>query len=346
MVICNALPSLEQINLLASAERKCNEHHRQIQMTSEISQTALVPPTMSGCRFDQAAAELFPDFSRSRLQQWIKSGELTANGKKLKPNGKLVGGERLVIQAMLEDEGEWEPENIPLNVVYQDADIIVIDKPADFVVHPAAGNWSGTVLNALLFHFPELSTVPRAGIVHRLDKDTTGLMVVARSLEAQTQLVQQMQERSVKREYRAVVHGDLLSDGYVDAPIGRHPTQRVKMAVVPGSSGKEAVTHYAVQSQHEGFSFVRLKLETGRTHQIRVHMAHLGYPLVGDQVYGCSVPAVKLSDVRYKAAAKFSRQALHAFRLGLRHPVSGEQLSWESPLPDDITDLLNALLLS
>ncbi len=312
-------------------------------MTSEISQTAQVPATMSGSRFDQAAAELFPDFSRSRLQQWIKSGDLTANGKKLKAKAKLLGGEQLEIKAELEEEGDWAPEDIPLNVVYQDDDIIVIDKPADFVVHPAAGNWSGTVLNALLYHFPELATVPRAGIVHRLDKDTSGLMVVARTLESQTRLVQQMQARSVKREYRAVLHGDLLKDGTVDAPIGRHPTQRVKMAVVPGAGGKEAVTHYSVVEQFEGFTLVALRLETGRTHQIRVHMAHLGYPLVGDKVYGRSIPAAKLHDGRYKAASKFHRQALHAYKLGLDHPATGEAMSWQSPLPDDFQLLLNDL---
>lgn len=300
---------------------------------------------MTGCRFDQAAAELFPDFSRSRLQQWIKSGELTANGKTLKAKAKLLGGEQLQIQATLEEEGDWLPENIPLSVIYQDDDIIVLDKPADFVVHPAAGNWSGTVLNALLYHFPELSMVPRAGIVHRLDKDTSGLMVVARSLESQTRLVQQMQERSVKREYRAVLHGDLTQNGIVDAPIGRHPTQRVKMAVVSEAAGKEAVTHYSVRNHYEGFTFVDLRLETGRTHQIRVHMAHLGYPLVGDQVYGRSIPAGKLNDNRCKAASQFQRQALHAFKLGLLHPVSGQAMQWQSPLPEDFQMLLNDLVL-
>ncbi len=316
-------------------------------MTSELSLQATVPPQKSGARFDQAAAELFPDYSRSNIQGWIRAGDLTLDGRTVKPNTKLNGGERLVLETELQSEGEWEAQDIPLDLVYQDESLIVINKPPGLVVHPAAGNWDGTLLNALLFHFPELRLLPRAGIVHRLDKDTSGLMVVARTLPAQNDLVNQLQARTVSRVYRAIVTGEceekpLSTDGltHVDAPIGRHPSQRTKMAVTDG--GKPARTAYRVIASFDGFSYVELKLETGRTHQIRVHMAHIGYPLVGDPVYGRSISKSQVErDKRLAPLSQFPRQALHALTLGLIHPKSGEFQSWTSDLPNDFAELLS-----
>ena len=252
-------------------------------LVDHIKQTATVSAEDCGRRLDQIAAELFADYSRSRLQQWIKSGELTVDGRQQTPKFKLLGGEQLTISAELKAEGDWHAEEIALNIVYEDSQLIVINKPANFVVHPAAGNRQGTLLNALLFHCPQLESVPRAGIVHRLDKDTTGLMVVAKTLAAHTDLVAQLQARSVSREYEAVVSGVMTGGGLVDQPIGRHPKQRKKMAVV--RDGKEARTHYRVLERFAGHSYIRLKLETGRTHQIRVHMATIKYPIVGDDTY-------------------------------------------------------------
>ncbi len=305
-----------------------------------------MPSQKSGVRFDQVAAELFPDYSRSNIQGWIRAGDLTLDGRTVKPNTKLNGGELLVLETELQSEGEWEAQDISLNVVYQDESLIVINKPPGLVVHPAAGNWDGTLLNALLFHFPELRQLPRAGIVHRLDKDTSGLMVVARTLPAQNDLVNQLQARTVSRVYRAIVNGEcgethLFSGGLarVDAPIGRHPTQRTKMAVTDG--GKPARTGYRVIASFEGFSHVELKLETGRTHQIRVHMAHIGFPLVGDPVYGRPISKSQVErDHRLAPLSQFPRQALHALTLGLIHPVSGEFQSWTSDLPSDFAALL------
>lgn len=283
-------------------------------------------------RLDQALAQLLPAFSRSRLQQWIKAERVWIDGKTLSPKDKVWGGEAVVLEPEADPaEVAFAPENIPLDIIYQDDTLAVINKPAGLVVHPGSGNWSGTLLNALLHHFPQVAGVPRAGIVHRLDKDTSGLMVVAKTLTAQTDLVRQLQARTVKREYLALVEGTLIGSGRVDAPIGRHPTQRVKMAVV--ESGKAAVTHYQVVEQLPGCTLVRCRLETGRTHQIRVHMLSLGHPLVGDPVYGKS----------RGSAAEFARQALHATQLELTHPVSHEHMVWQAPLPLDMEQLLQTL---
>ena len=249
-----------------------------------IEQIAIVPAEDCGRRLDQVAAERFPEFSRSRLQQWIKSGDLLVDGQQLPAKQKLLGGEELSISTRLKAEGDWQPQDIPLDVVHEDEHIIVINKQVDLVVHPAAGNRDGTLLNGLLYHCPQLESIPRGGIVHRLDKDTTGLMVVAKTLAAHTDLVAQLQARTVSREYEAVVTGSMIGGGLVDQPIGRHPRQRVKMAVV--SDGKEARTHYRVLQRFAGHTHIRLKLETGRTHQIRVHMASIKHPIVGDEVYG------------------------------------------------------------
>jgi len=311
-------------------------------ISTQIDRSAEVSVEHCGRRLDQVASELFADFSRSRLQQWIKQGQLTVNGAQWQPKQKVLGGEQLNILAVLEAEGEWIAEDIPLNIVYEDEHLLVIDKTANFVVHPAAGNYSGTVLNALLFHCPSLKLVPRAGIVHRLDKDTTGLMVVAKTLEAHTNLVSQLQARSVKRVYQAVVNGLVTGSGIVDQPIGRHPRQRIKMAVVAG--GKEARTHYSVIKRFQGHSHLQLKLETGRTHQIRVHMSHLGYPLAGDSLYSGRFKIHKgapLTLIDY--LRNFSRQALHAAELALIHPATHEEISWVSPLPKDFQALLSQL---
>lgn len=315
-------------------------------MSIEGSLTARIPLEMAGLRLDQVSAELFPDYSRSRIQQWIKGGKLRVDDAQAKAKQKVLGGEILSLEPELQQEGEWHPEPMDLNIVFEDEHILVLNKPAGLVVHPAAGNWTGTLLNGLLHHCPALASVPRAGIVHRLDKDTTGLMVVAKSLPVQTHLVGQLQARSVSRQYQAVVHGSFEAkdrQGTIDAPMGRHPSQRVKMAVVD-SGGKEAVTHYKVQADLHGFSHVNLQLETGRTHQIRVHMAHKGFPLVGDQVYGKRVNnRVRAYNPGAESAEAFTRQALHAWRLSLVHPVTEEVVYWEAEMPDDMNLLIKQL---
>lgn len=289
-----------------------------------------VPLAMGGKRLDATLASMFSRYSRSRLQGWIRGGRVQVDGSTcMDVRFSVRGGERVSVQTATDpSEVPAKAEPVEFPVLYEDAALIIVDKPAGLVVHPACGNWQGTLLNGLLYRFPELSSVPRAGIVHRLDKDTSGLMAVARTVSAQTDLVRQLQARSVKREYRAVVQGRLERSGTVDAPIGRHPTQRTRMAVVSG--GKAAVTHYRPITGFASATEVACRLETGRTHQIRVHMAHLGHPLVGDILYGAR-------------GGVFARQALHAERLALDHPDSGRRLQWESVLPADIAALLESL---
>lgn len=309
-----------------------------------IELQAAVPPELGGQRFDRVAAELFPDFSRARLQGWIRSGELRVDGRVCQAKDKLPPGAVLRLGAELQpvDEG-WRPEAIALAVVHEDDDILVIDKPAGLVVHPAAGHADGTLLNALLHHCPQLDVVPRAGIVHRLDKDTTGLMVVAKNIPAQTALVAQLQARSVHREYEAIAIGVLVGGGTVNAPLGRHARDRKRQAVLP-NGGKEAVTHYRVLRRFRAHTHIRCLLETGRTHQIRVHMMHIHHPLLGDPVYGGRFrkPAGASPEL-IEAIRRFPRQALHARRLELLHPRSGEALALEVPLPDDMRELLAVL---
>jgi 23S rRNA pseudouridine1911/1915/1917 synthase len=292
-----------------------------------------VPESAAGQRLDQVLAVLLPQHSRSRLQDWIRAGRLLVDAHpESLARRKLHGGETLTLAVPADPESlAGAPEAIPLDIVFEDDSLLVINKPAGMVVHPGSGNFSGTLMNALLHHAPTLAKVPRAGIVHRLDKDTSGLLVVAKTLTAQTDLVRQLQARSVKREYLAVALGILRGEGRVEAPIGRHPVQRIKMAVVP--SGKPAVTHYRVERIFAGATLLCCRLETGRTHQIRVHLASIGHALLGDPVYGASPSQLP----------PFARQALHATRLGLRHPVSGTTLHWEVPLPDDMRALLTAL---
>jgi len=301
-----------------------------------------IPPELSDRRLDQAAAELMPEHSRSRLQSWIKSGALTVNGEARKPRDKVMMDDVLDLDAEPEVQVTWEAEPITLDIVYEDEHLLVINKPAGLVVHPAAGHADGTLVNALLNYAPEVENLPRAGIVHRLDKDTSGIMVVARSLIAHTSLVNQLQERTMGREYEAVVVGSLTGGATVDAPIGRHPQDRKRMAVV--SSGKPAVTHYRLIERFAAHTHVRCKLESGRTHQIRVHMTHVRHPLVGDPVYGgrLRLPKGTTEELRDVLAA-FHRQALHARQLTLEHPETGETLSWEVPLPEDMVHLIETL---
>jgi len=311
-------------------------------MTQTIQLRLTIPDEMRGRRLDQALADLVQDYSRSRLQQWIRAGQVRLDERIPQVRERVQGGEAVRIDAELEAQTRSAPEDIPLRVVHADADLLVIDKPAGLVVHPAAGNPAGTLLNALLHHDPDLAALPRAGIVHRLDKSTSGLMVVARNLAAHNALVAALQAREVKREYLAVVQTVLTAGGSIDAPIGRHPVDRKRMAVVPG--GKEALTHYRVEERYRAHTLVRVQLETGRTHQIRVHMAHRLMPIAGDPVYGgrLRLPRGASPDLQERLAA-FRRQALHATRLTLSHPASGETVSWESPLPQDLQRLIEAL---
>lgn len=311
-------------------------------MSEIIQLSAEVPSELGGQRLDQVAAQIFAEHSRSRLAGWIKEGRLTVDGAVLRPRDIVYGGARLALEAEREAQVEFLAQDIALNIVFEDEHLLVIDKPAGLVVHPAAGHADGTLLNALLHHAPELASVPRAGIVHRLDKDTTGLMVVAKSLEAHTNLVAQLQARTVSRIYEAIVVGVVTAGGTVDAPIGRHSQQRQKMAV--SKTGKLAVSHYRVLERFRAHTHVRVNLETGRTHQIRVHMAHIHFPLVGDPVYGgrFRIPPAA-NPLLVESLRDYPRQALHARFLELEHPASGERMGWESELPDDFVELLNLL---
>lgn len=309
----------------------------------QITLSAEVQPEQMGQRLDQTLAELFPEYSRSRLKTWIEADLVKLNDRITNiPREKVFGGERIEIIVEVEDETRFEAENIPLNIVYEDDDIIVINKPKDLVVHPGAGNPNGTVLNALLYHYPPISEVPRAGIVHRLDKDTTGLMVVAKTIPAQTKLVRDLQKRKITREYEAVASGIMTKGGTVDQPMARHATKRTLMAVHP--MGKPAVTHYRIMENYRNYTRLRLRLETGRTHQIRVHMAHIAHPLLGDQTYGGRPrPPKNAREDFMEVLRNFKRQALHAVMLRLAHPITGEMMEWYAPLPDDFVELLNAL---
>ena len=312
-------------------------------MAQQIVLTNTVKDSQLGQRLDQAIAELFADFSRSRLKEWLLDGKVQVNGEVVtKPRTKVMGGEEITLQAELEDEERWEAQDIPLDIVYEDDDIIVINKPRDFVVHPGAGTPDGTVLNALLHHYPDIAEVPRAGIVHRLDKDTTGLMVVAKTVPAQTRLVRALQKRNITREYEAIAIGRMTAGGKVDKPIGRHSTKRTLMAVAP--LGKPAVTHYRVAEHFREHTRIRLRLETGRTHQIRVHMSHLQHPLLGDTAYGgrARIPTGASEEVTAMIRG-FDRQALHAVMLRFEHPITGEELEFHAPVPADMVVMTEAL---
>jgi 23S rRNA pseudouridine1911/1915/1917 synthase len=303
---------------------------------------AEVPYELAGMRLDQALAELFSDYSRSKLQTWIKAGRVQVDGITLKAKDKLDGGELIRLDAEAEVVIHAEPEEISLDIVFEDEHLLIVNKPAGLVVHPAVGNWHGTLLNALLNYQPSLDTLPRAGIVHRIDKDTSGLLMVAKTLQAHNSLTEQLQERSITREYLAITKGRMTAGGTVDEPIARDPHDRLRYVV--RDSGKEAITHYRVEQRFARHTLVRLKLETGRTHQIRVHMAHIRFPLVGDPVYGgrFQMPA-QCSPELEQALRNFKRQALHAEKLGLQHPVNDEYLEWQRPMPDDMMQLLALL---
>ncbi len=301
-----------------------------------------LPPELAGMRLDAALARVLTAYSRSQLKQWLQEGALTVDGEQPVPRAPVRGGEQVRLRVPETPVSTAQPEPIALEVVHADSAMIVINKPVGLVVHPAAGHREGTLVNALLHYAPELASLPRAGIVHRLDKETTGLLVVARTAAAQTNLVRQLQERSVHREYRALVQGVLISGGTVDAPIGRHPVDRKRMAVVAG--GKPAVTHYRVLERLRAHSLLQVRLDTGRTHQIRVHMAKLGHPVVGDPAYGGRPRPVRgMSPHAAETLAAFHRQALHAAVLGLVHPRTGEECRFEAPLPADFQTLLDAL---
>ncbi|MFC1702588.1 23S rRNA pseudouridine(1911/1915/1917) synthase RluD [Pseudomonadota bacterium] len=311
-------------------------------MPRHISLSQQVTEDSAGLRLDQAAVELFPDFSRGRLQQWIKLGELTVNGKRAKPSARVSGGETLGIEAQMVFEGEVEPQDIPLEIIFSDEHLLVLNKPVGLVVHPAAGNWDGTLQNALLNFDPELDSLPRSGIVHRLDKDTSGVMVVARSLKAHASLVNQLQTRSMSRVYEAVVKGEIPPAGTISANIDRNPRDRKKMAV--RESGRTATSHYKLIQRLPGTSHVEVSLESGRTHQIRVHMTHLGYPIVGDLLYGRGPIKQKgLPASAIEAINGFPRQALHARTLKLIHPESGDECEYHAPLAEDMNELIATL---
>ncbi len=307
-------------------------------------QTARIPPSAAGRRFDQALAELFPDFSRSRLTAWVRAGDVLLDGIVVPPRHIVRGDEVVTLHAQATQAVELAPESIALDIRYEDAEVLVINKPAGLVVHPGAGQPGGTLQNALLHHDARLTEIPRAGIVHRLDKDTSGLMVVARTLRAHAALVEQLQARDVHRQYEAIVYGAMIAGGSVDAPIGRHPRDRIKQAVVEEPSGKQALTHYRVRERFRAHTLIECRLETGRTHQIRVHMAHVQHPLVGDAVYGSGLRLPKGATPELVDALRaFRRQALHAEKLEFAHPKTGKPVSVTAERPADLEQLVRVL---
>lgn len=312
-------------------------------MAEIIKLDGIIPEESDGLRLDQALAQLFPDFSRGQLSKWIKAGDVLLNDGIPKQRDKVRAGDSVVINAELQIQDEqWQAEKIELDIIYEDAHVLILNKPAGMVVHPGAGNHQGTLVNALLSHAPGLMHIPRAGIVHRLDKNTTGLLMVAKTLQAHNSLISQLQERSVLREYQAIVTGVLTAGGTVDEPIGRHHIDRKRMTVT--DSGKPSVTHYRVEKRFRAHTHIRCKLETGRTHQIRVHMAFIRHPLIGDPVYGGRFKMPKgMTEKAREQLQNFRRQALHAGLLGFEHPDSGEMVSWQVPIPDDMQHLLSIL---
>ena len=302
----------------------------------------IIPKRMEGERIDIALAKMLPEFSRSKITAWIKSGEAVIYGKKFKPKDKVSGDEVIILSANRNQNTIWLAEDIPINVIFEDEDIIVLNKQFGLVTHPGSGNWSGTLANALLHYDSSLEALDRVGIVHRLDKNTSGLMVVAKNQKSQKSLVEQLQNHSVSREYSAIVYGHMISGGTINEPLGRDPNDRVKQTVL--RNGRDAITHYRVIDRFKSHTHIKAILETGRTHQIRVHLSHIGYSLVGDSIYGGRVRYPKRASESLKnELLNFKRQALHSKKLTLKHPKSGELLSWKIPLPEDMIKLLNVL---
>ena len=327
-------------NLLEDSEDADN--HTSSSTATRLSLQFQLDETYLGQRIDQVAATIWSDFSREKLKQWLKEGHLLVNGNSVKPKDKCEGFELLTLEVELEAQTRSLPEDIPLDIVYEDEDIIVVNKPVGMVVHPGAGNSSGTLVNALLHHYPKSAELTRAGLVHRIDKDTSGLLVVAKNLEAQFSLSKQLAKKTVYRVYDLIVYGNVIAGGTVDEPIKRHPVDRVKMAVLPG--GKDAVTHYNVKERFQHFTRIQARLETGRTHQIRVHFSYIGFGLVGDPVY---MPRVRVpagaTELLDETLRGFRRQALHAAELGLKHPRTGEEMLFKAPWPADLATLVDVL---
>ena len=327
-------------NLLEDSEDADN--HTSSSTATRLSLQFQLDETYLGQRIDQVAATIWSDFSREKLKQWLKEGYLLVNGNSVKPKYKCEGFELLNLEVELEAQTRSLPEDIPLDIVYEDDDIIVVNKPVGMVVHPGAGNSSGTLVNALLHHYPKSAELTRAGLVHRIDKDTSGLLVVAKNLEAQFSLSKQLAKKTVYRVYDLIVYGNVIAGGTVDEPIKRHPVDRVKMAVLPG--GKDAVTHYNVKERFQHFTRIQARLETGRTHQIRVHFSYIGFGLVGDPVY---MPRVRVpagaTELLDETLRGFRRQALHAAELGLKHPRTGEEMLFKAPWPADLATLVDVL---
>ena len=327
-------------NLLEDSEDADN--HTSSSTATRLSLQFQLDETYLGQRIDQVAATIWSDFSREKLKQWLKEGHLLVNGNSVKPKYKCEGFELLTLEVELEAQTRSLPEDIPLDIVYEDDDIIVVNKPVGMVVHPGAGNSSGTLVNALLHHYPKSAELTRAGLVHRIDKDTSGLLVVAKNLEAQFSLSKQLAKKTVYRVYDLIVYGNVIAGGTVDEPIKRHPVDRVKMAVLPG--GKDAVTHYNVKERFQHFTRIQARLETGRTHQIRVHFSYIGFGLVGDPVY---MPRVRVpagaTELLDETLRCFRRQALHAAELGLKHPRTGEEMLFKAPWPADLATLVDVL---